>query len=153
MGWRFALGWTRKRTCILVTIACLVFGAAVFWGVHTPPPVKFTPESATSAQVLAWAQKTAKCSTSGAAALPLMNTSNPDVFSYRCSTAPREFGHPAYFTIMVVLVCFALLIKDYPPELVLITTAIILYIAGVLNITQGSCVCPCVRANIGLFFG
>ncbi len=58
-------------------------------------------------------------------------------FSYDCSSP--QFSNAAYFTILVVIVTFTLLIKDYTPELVVMTAAIILCVVFITPVHVSLC--------------
>jgi hypothetical protein len=122
-GYRYARRWVLQRKCIVISALALVFLGALFWGLYPPPAVKFTDETVTTAKVLKWVVKSAKCSKGGYTIDGILhNTSIPGEYSFRCSTAAKKFDDRAFFTAIIVLVIFALLIRNYPPELVCVVT-------------------------------
>lgn len=123
----------------MAAIGIIVLACGLFWGLYPPPSPHVTLHQTSQAKVVTYASKHAPCSEGASGGLvrtdpndgPLTNATQ---FTYKCS--PPAFGDKAFFTILVVIVTFALLIKDYPAELVVMAAAIILYAAEVLTVDQ-----------------
>lgn len=124
--------WVVSRKCVAISLGVAVVGAALLWGLYSPPVPAVTRYNATVAEVETWAAAAAPCKSGGSA-----RNVYPYLGAYAYDCQDKQLGRAGFFTILILLATFVLMVAGYPPDLTMLAATITFVTTGVLDPAEG----------------